>query len=601
MSATAIRLKKEVRAILWPWAAVMLLGVLPALHSTSSTRKLNLFSFFIGAPLLAVLALGNEFQQKTFNLWLTQPLARARLWAEKMAVALAAGLAVMVVSGTVTFSYIWPHVDAAYVVAAYVAVIAAAFSAPFWTLVTKSTVGGFTLVICHLVSCAWIARFIADQDQLTHPSAPPGMMTALVAAIGYSLLMLWLGARRITRLQITGGSEDDDLLMSDRTLLPATVAGWLRCRPSGAYRNLARKEIRLLLPFWFFAALVLGYLALMARFGLVVAFPLPIPEKDPALSTWIAFMSLGCFSVLLPIFAGLLSLGSEKTAGTHAWNLSLPGSSLRQWAMKLGIAMLAGFTCTVMLPLVVVIAVGASPGSPYMLVNFRDLGDWMRLVPVMTFAAFWCACAASGTMRASVWVAAAPVPVFFSRPVGDWLARIVIADSGTLRDVVVSRFHLNPLEYGNLTAAARGTVLWLFLPTLLFAVFQSYRLYRRPQEESAGWVIRCLAPLVLVTILWNFAVSAGFLASHWEPFEETHRALDSLQLRTDTAQFTADLARSSILTPLTRRWLQGSIVNVTRGGSPFTSYVAAIHLAGGADCKLTVFRSGGTAATCQNR
>ena len=79
MNARIIRMKKEARALFWPWCAVVIAGALPVILSNSYAKKLNLLSFFVGVPLLAALSLGNEFQQRTLSLWLTQPASRMRV------------------------------------------------------------------------------------------------------------------------------------------------------------------------------------------------------------------------------------------------------------------------------------------------------------------------------------------------------------------------------------------------------------------------------------------------------------------------------------------------------------------------------------------
>src|SRR5438093_4796117 len=99
MSAKVIRLKKEVRALLWPWCVVVTAAVLPVIlphnFGLDATRSnlaegISFLGFVIGIPLLAVLALGNEFQYRTLSLWLSQPCGRMQLWGEKLIVSSAA-------------------------------------------------------------------------------------------------------------------------------------------------------------------------------------------------------------------------------------------------------------------------------------------------------------------------------------------------------------------------------------------------------------------------------------------------------------------------------------------------------------------------------
>lgn len=601
MDARITRIKKEVRALFWPWCAVVVAGLLPAILLNSYTKKMNLLSFFVGVPLLAALSLGNEFQQRTLTLWLTQPFSRMQLWREKMSVMFAVALSAAFVSGTVLFSFTWTHVDFTYVVAASVFVMVTTASLPFGTLATRSTIGGFVLAGCFLFLLTLVVVPIArlPRDVELKASLPAATVTAISAfGICHAGLMLWLGARKLARFQVTGGSADHDLLMMGPEVMPKVLAEWLRCRPSGAFLNLIRRELRLLRPFWLFTLLALLYLACTAMFRLLPAFP--IPARHPDMSVKFAvFVTLGSFFLLAPVFAGVLSMGEERTAGTQAWHMTLPISPLRQWLIKLVMAMLAGFATAVLLPLLVVIAVGFAWGSPFMFVDFRELRAWMVLVPSMTFAAFWCACAANGTVRASLWVATAPMAIWVASSGGTWLGQELARTTGTLRDLVLSGFHLSPLTLATITDSARAGVLWLFVPTLLLGLLQSYRLFRTQPQDSAVWMLRCLLPLATVTILWSFSASAGFVSSRWEPFVETRQALDKLQPRTAKLELTGeDLAKGSPLTALTRRWLRGSSILVTPDKAHSSGYLATIHLASGLECRLTVAHYGGTAASC---
>ena len=603
MNARAIRLKKEAQALFWPWCVVMIAGALPVILSNSYTKKLNLLSFFIGVPLLAALSLGNEFQQRTLTLWLTQPFSRMQLWAEKISVMLAAALSAALVSGIGVFYISWPHLDFSWRVAAIACVLVGTASAPFWTLAARSIMGGFALIGCYMSAVFLLAAKLAPRADVEPPASLPAAAIIAISLFGpcYAVMVLWLGGRKLTRFQVTGGSADADLLMTGPSVMPEVLAKWFRCRPSGALGNLIRKELHLLRPFWLSTLLVLLYLALAALFRFVKAFP--INPGHPRLDIeFVVFCTLGSSFLLAPVFAGILSLGEERTSGTQAWHMTLPVSLLRQWLIKLGMAMIAGFLSAVLLPLLVVIAVGSVFGSPFLFVNFRELQDWMIMVPVMTFASFWCACAANGTVRASLWVATAPAAIIFARSGGTWLGQELTRTSGTLKDLVASSFHLNPLAFLSLTDLAHAWVLWLFVPTIMVALVQSYWLFRRQPQDSVRWILRCTMPLVAVTFLWGFSAYAGFVSSTWEPLTETRKALDKLQPGTAKLELTGeDLAKGSPLTPLTRRWLEGSSIIVAPGKAHSSGYLATIHLAGGLECSLTVARYGGTAASCGSK
>jgi len=169
--------------------------------------------------------------------------------------------------------------------------------------------------------------------------------------------------------------------------------------------------------------------------------------------------------------------------------------------------------------------------------------------------------------------------------------------TGTLKDLVVSSFHFSPLAFTIVTDFARARVLWLFFPALLLALVQSYRLFRTQPDDSALRVLRRILALAIVTILWSFCASAGFLSSRWDPFAETRQALEKAQSGMVSIELTGeDLAKRAPLTALTQRWLKGSRIAVASSHAP--GYVATIHLASGLECRLIVVGSGGTAASC---
>src|SRR5687767_14611719 len=97
MNASTIRIRKEARALFWPWCAVVVAGVLqPILARTyfgqpGISTLLNLLvtnvGFFVGVPLLATLSLSNEFEHKTLSGLLSQPVSRMEIWREKAGVA----------------------------------------------------------------------------------------------------------------------------------------------------------------------------------------------------------------------------------------------------------------------------------------------------------------------------------------------------------------------------------------------------------------------------------------------------------------------------------------------------------------------------------
>ena len=146
-------------------------------------------------------------------------------------------------------------------------------------------------------------------------------------------------------------------------------------------------------------------------------------------------------------------------------------------------------------------------------------------VLLLTFAAFWCACAVNGTVRAVLWVLPVMIALYFAGELGkragpafthlffsrfDPFANVKFANA-------VSHlgsngfFKLIQAASDNMTDSVQaGLVLTtiILVPTLLYAVIQSYRLFRAQPQDRAWSVVRSLVPLALIAFLCNFALLA---------------------------------------------------------------------------------------------
>ena len=607
MNASVIRLKKEARALFWPWCAVTMMGVLPAGFLDglwAPLEALPFMGFFFGIPLLATLSLGNEFHYRTLSLWLSQPSGRVRIWGEKLIVSFAAVLSAVAAFAIGQFVLARNPVDSTIAAVAIAYALVTAASATFWTLVARSTLGGLILNANLLGAINFVLMLSSPEME---PTAIWASILTAVYAVGivYAGLMLWLGARKLSRFQVTGGDAGDDLLMSGPALMPESLAGWFRSRPSGASLNLIRKELRLLRPLWLSALGAALLLAGLAIFRLIPDFS-HLPAPLDAARVFVGVVML--LFLLVPVLAGSLSLGEERTSGTHAWHLTLPVSARRQWFVKLAVAGLAALLCAVALPLLVLVAGGSIHGSPSMYVDsiYAGRGDslfslpaWLLLVSVLTLASFWCACATNGTVRAALWVFPVTNAIFFAGIGGMWLGQQLANLTGSLSDFVVSWFQLSPLAFtihgrpGQFVDLAGILPMSFVLVAVLFGVIQSYRLFRTQPQDNPLWMLRCLLPLVLIALLTSLSVSAGFVFSQWDPFHEIRQALSQRQPATARLELAGqDLANAAPLSSLTRRWLRDSRISVVPDQG-HSGYFATIHLPSGLDCRLSVNHYGG--------
>jgi ABC-type transport system involved in multi-copper enzyme maturation permease subunit len=624
MTAKTTRILKEARSLFWPWCTVIIAGALPLLEQSQSVpmegaplwgvhhliEPISFLGFFLGIPLLATLSLGNEFQHRTLPLLLSQPVGRMEIWGQKMSVTIVA-----VVSAALVFCCGWRSAlqqDPELWVVGGAFITAMVASATFWTLFARSTIGGLALNgVNSFIPLAWHIR----RDWI--PEAMTARSAAAFAFLSYMGVMLWLGRRTLARFQVTGGMAGDDLLMAGSNVMPEALAGLFRCRPTGAVLNLIRKEFRLLRPVWLISLLAVPVWICLPLFGYTL-------ERGSAP----AVLMVIAFTPLIAVLAGTMSLGEERTSGTHSWHMTLPVSARRQWLTKLVAAMFTGLVCAVLLPVSVLIAEGFIFGSPLMSVNLDAGMAWLLGVALLSFASFWCACAVKGTVGAALWVFPAMVALLLAGRFGDWVAN-------GLMDFVASRFDLFAnfrftRAVSNIHLFATRVppmllVLLLLIPTLVFAAIQSCRLFRKQLQDSALFVVRRLLPLTITAFLCSFFLVAFYaFVAHakqqmWTMFSETHEAIEKIQPgtanlnATHPLQLTAeDLFKAAPLSERTQRWLRNSRISVAPdkphpGGryccgensrsitfapdQTYSWYLATIHLPSGSDCTVS-FQAG---------
>jgi hypothetical protein len=580
------RIVKEARPLLWPWCVVACAGALPLINPRYALGEISGLAFLLGIPLLAALPFGNEFQNRTLSLLLSQPISRMEIWREKLSIA-----AIGVLSTALVFFFSWwassVHAGRVYWGYPAAATIVLLASAPFWTLFTRSIVGGLFLsfgVYNFLIVLGFrVLYWVSGYSRPPHSTLIPMMGAVLLV---YAGLMLWLGWRKLASFQAIGDMAGDDLLTAGPDLLPGAWLGWLRFRPSGGILNLLRREFRLLRPVWLISLLVAVGWAYLPLLELVHPRGLTRNFESAVVA------SLGVTGTLMiAILAGSLSLGEEKTSGTHLWHLTLPVSARRQWFIKLGMALFAGFVGAGLVPLLIA---GRFLGSPDMLADVHVGRDLLVGAVILTFAAFWCASAVNGTVRAVLWVFPVIITLYFALELGKWagpaITNLFFSKFDPFASVkfasVVSRFSSNAFfkliqaASINMTDSAQAAfelTTTILVPTLLYAVVQSYRLFRAQLQDRALSVVRSLLPLALMAFLCSFSSLAFYTfvgRAAQDPritaLFETAVALQKFQssvAKPDAAQplqlTVEDLAKASPLSKRTRRFLGNSHITLS--------------------------------------
>ncbi|MGA2171117.1 MAG: hypothetical protein ABSG62_23285, partial [Terracidiphilus sp.] len=582
MNAKTTRILKETRPLFWPWCALVLAGALALVRPLHSIAWMAEAGFFLGIPLLVSLPFGNEFQHRTLSLLLSQPVSRLEIWREKLkvtVVAVASAALILSLPGRGSGHQMdvrrW-----AFVVAAIIAITA---SATFWTLLARSTLGGAALNVAALSFIVMASSWAVLLRRAGNASLAGRqiVLTNTFFFLGYAGVMLWLGGRMLARFQATGGVGGDDLLTAGPELLPSALVSWLRCRPTGAVLNLFRKEFRLLRPVWLISLLAAVGWACLPLLGLLHPRGLARSFENAVVSV------CGISSLTIAVLAGSLPLGEEKTSGTHSWHLTLPVSARRQWFIKLCMALFAGFVGAWLLPLLIVPLFLHPWGG-------RELFSMLITVLLLTFAAFWCACVVKGTVRAVLWVLPVIIALYFAgelgKRVGPVLTNLFFSRFDPFTNVkfahAVSRFSstaffkLIHAASTNMTDSAQAALvlsITILVPTLLYAVIQSYRLFRAQLQDRALSVVRSLLPLAMLAFLCSlfslaFYTFVGRAAQDPKltALFETTQALQKIQsvaAKLDAAhplQLTVeDLAKASPLLKSTRRLLGNSHITLS--------------------------------------
>ncbi len=625
MTAKSTRILKEARPLVWPWLAVAIAGALPLVHGPQYLDLVTMVGFYLGIPVLATLAFGSEFQSRTFALVLSQPIERREIWREKLMVTVFAVVtAALVFSLTlgVQINYQYPHFFI-FIAAWTLAIIA---SAAFWTLWTRSTMGGVVLnfgVLALIITWVDVASHLYDSPYSVEENSAAILRAALILTC-YAGVMLWLGWRRIERFQVTGTMAGDDLVTAGPDLMPRALADLFRSRSRGAILNLLRKEFRLLRPVWLFTILT------AVGWSGVTAFQVMREHaRVKYLPMTAGAVGLSC-ALIIAILAGCLSLGEERTSGRHAWHLTLPVSARVQWVVKFLTALLAGALCAGVVPLLF-LAAGKSLLGMSVLADRPDYPTlWFWSMLTLTAAAFWCSCAADGTVTAALWVVPVLAAIGFAPEAGQWAGRhfMGLLEAkfnllGNFRlDVMIDHvlwpLHVPPprtfferalrIFVGVTEPYAYGErELGIFIPTVALAVVQSYRMFQKQAIAGTRVVVRRLLPLVLLTLGCSFALSGlerftwGAAGWPWMIIHTTHAAIEKL-LAESASQAkpmelsAVDLDNAYPLPKDTLKLLHNARITVTPEGPtgesryidettriPLWFYHATIHLEDGTD------------------
>lgn len=331
-------LRKEIVIILPGVAACAVLMLMAPF--TQSLRSVSIIAFCVGCVLVGVRPFCAEFQHRTMTLLFVQPVPRSEIWRVKRWVQL---LGFIVLVATLFFVPIIAQRDfeAAYQdilrnaggAMPFLLVLPLAYlTGPFWALMVRGTIAAsvFGVIGPLLVPLPFL---VWSEHSRPIGSDPGDVSVGTYLSIFCYALACWSFSRSyFSRMQVadsTGGEID----------LAGRISPWFRSANARTRRSLQsadwalfKKELFLQqVPLLFCLLLLVGW-GTMFLTDLFSQHAATFQDSSDSLGKYAAV--LGLYFFLVPLISGCISLAEERASGIHSWQITLPVSRRRQWAVK---------------------------------------------------------------------------------------------------------------------------------------------------------------------------------------------------------------------------------------------------------------------------
>ena len=292
-------------------------------------------------------AFGSEFDHRTMGQLLVQPRSRGRIYLEKLGVAGGiAGTAAVIFFLTPSGSGVTgdPQI---------LLLILGLASAPFFTLISRSTLAGFVFTLAVPMALYLVLQTLLDvyharvyPDLVDRSSEEKALLWAGGALyLGATALAGWRVFRRLEwREGGAGGGSAPGL-----HALTGAWDRWLgrRWRGQPATVQLICKELRLHVVPWLVAGILVGLwgLSLLVRKWAPES-ELGVAAANPSTVTLFA----GVIGAFIFLVTGASAIAEERVLGTLEWQSTQPISMARQWRIKVGVATALALTLGLILP-----------------------------------------------------------------------------------------------------------------------------------------------------------------------------------------------------------------------------------------------------------
>jgi ABC-type transport system involved in multi-copper enzyme maturation permease subunit len=464
VSATALLVRKEVRAVGTLWLTVVggiLAGLLP--WAQRDLRELGPVFYVFGTLVLGASIVGHEYRYGTMAQLLTHPIARARIFAVKMAVLVAVLATVAGASAVAVFSrFRWDATDREGLIALFALPLAYGLVvAPWLTLKTRNTLAGAlfsgALAALLLLGGNWAGWLLFESDGEIDAFKMRVLWSGSAVLCAAAAVALW---RAVASLQVSDGGRVD-------VTIPALFGLGSAVKPRRRHPllMLAVKDLRLQqLAFVATGLYVLLCLTLWARRA-------SLPQFDDALTAATLIHGL-----VLAGLMGAFTCAEERVLGTREWQLLQPASARVQFAVKVTVTAALALMLAVGVPALLASLLGTpirgGPGLYSSIVGFAVLlsgSIYLSSLASSAVAAFF-ACIPG--LMLSVW--------FMQSVVG----RAVYAILMRLHDPAIAQ-HRVYRPFPRVEAGAVTLIVAALLLLVLHYAFENYRAGDRSPRRAA--------------------------------------------------------------------------------------------------------------------
>jgi hypothetical protein len=296
-------------------------------------------------------AFGSEFEHRTAGQLLVQPRSRGDLYRDKLGVAGGiAGTAALIFFLTTNRSMAGDLHTLPLILGTLILGLA---SAPFFTLISRSTLAGFVFTLAVPMALYLVLQTLLD---VYHARVYPDLVdrSREELALLWAGVVIYLGAmalaswRVFKRLEWREGGAGGGSAPGLHALTGAWDR-WIGRRWLGqhATAQLIRKELRLHVVPWLVAGILVGLwgLSLLVRKWAPES-ELGVAAANPSTVTLLA----GIFGAFVVLVTGACAIAEERVLGTLEWQWTQPISMARQWRIKVGIATGLALTLGLILP-----------------------------------------------------------------------------------------------------------------------------------------------------------------------------------------------------------------------------------------------------------